>query len=91
MQTEQTKTYTSIKIETFVTPEGKPTCSAGLSKDCKFLRLTRWGCTFICGYNSVELNRGDDERKVRNVGNGGYGYLVPDGCCPLHDNGGGNT
>jgi len=83
--TEQTKTYATIKIETFVTPEGEPTCSAGLGKDCKFLRLTRWGCTFVCGYNNEELNRGGDERKVRNVCNEGYGFLIPDEGCPLID------
>lgn len=75
MNTEQTKTYATIKIETFVTPEGKPTCSAGLGKDCKFLRLTRWGSTFVCGYNNAELNRGGDE---------GYGFLIPDEGCPLY-------
>ena len=81
----ETKTYATIKVETFYAPDGKPTCSAGLCKDCNFLMLTRWGTQFICGYNNAELNRSDDERKVRNIGDEGLGFLVPDAGCPLHD------
>lgn len=73
----ETKTYATIKVETFYTPDGKPTCSAGLCKDCNFLMLTRWGTQFICGYNNAELNRSSCNESL--------GFLVPDAGCPLHD------
>jgi len=67
------KTYKTIQIETHHVPSGNPVCRSKLGS-CIFLQTRRFGQTWICGYNSDELQESKTDE----------GYLQTSQSCILH-------
>ena len=67
-----------LKVKTFTTPEGKPTCASNVSKgnSCRFLGTRRFGTVDCCLALSVEIRR-DGELQD--------GFTIPHKSCPMNE------
>jgi len=71
--TKQEATYKTIQIRTYAAPSGNPVCRTKLGS-CTFLQTRRFGQTWVCGYNSEELQESKTDE----------GYLRISSSCILH-------
>ena len=67
-----------LKVKTFTTPEGKPTCASNVSNGnaCRFLGTTKFGTRDCCIALGVEIRR-DGELQD--------GFTVPHGSCLMNE------
>ena len=65
---------TTIEIERYRDPSGKPTCAVDFNggKVCQFMALARMGTTELCALDFKLLHRRGDD---------GLGFLIPGGHC----------
>ena len=66
-------TYKTIQIRTHHTPSGNPVCRTK-EGSCTFLQTRRFGQTWVCGYNSEDLQESKTDE----------GYLQISSDCILH-------
>lgn len=67
-----------LKVKTFTTPDGKPTCASNFSNwdICRFLGSTKFGTVDYCLALGVEIRR---DGELQN------GFTIPNMACPMND------
>lgn len=67
-----------LKVKTFTTPAGKPTCASNVSNGnmCRFLGTTKFGTVDCCLALGVEIRRGGE---IQN------GFTIPHNACPMNE------
>ena len=75
-------TTKTIKIQTYQTPDGKPTCSVDFlgGQFCQFIMTRRFGTEYVCGALSKSLDSYFDPSLGED---GEYTYLKPAKACPV--------